>query len=401
MQSTDSATAEFVHLAQIANNLLARSEALTNRVVSVVWEQVSGYDTPRLELEELTGRVHQNLQAVINTIVDDHVGLEAVRRAYELGTRRSRQRLPLEAIIFSYRNAERVLTDAFRTEGQGLRAGDYQEGMRRMVRALDELTTASIDGYHRAESEFSAHRDSVSTDLIAGLAYGGLGANQILTLSRSLGCEPSDPYTAVAVTVGATPGMTATIAIQRDLIAAFATSASGRIVVGSAREAKVLLVPAVVEDTDMEQLCSVLDQHAEEEPRIAVGEPVSDISKAGMTCRQALRALAVTNASTRLARYRDLVPDVVASMIDQDLHALLVERCQQPLVGRDALHDTIAAFVANDMSVRQTAQALLVHPNTVNYRLKRILELTGMNPRCTTDLFTLLLASRLEATNTV
>lgn len=399
MQNTDSRPTGLVHLAQLSEVLLASSEALTNRVVSVVWEQVSGYDTPRLELEELTERVHHNLCAVINAIVDDQVGLEAVHRAYELGTTRARQGLPLEAIIFSYRNAERVLSHAFRTEAQELRPGDFQEGMRRILQALDELTTASIDGYHSTKSELNAHRDSLSTDLIAGLAYGGLGSNQILTLSRSLGCEPSVPYTSVAIAVGATRKLTATVSIQRDLIAALATSASGRIVVGSAREAKVLLVPGELTDVDLQRLQAVLDQHEQEEPRVAVGESVDDITKAGMTCRQALRALAVTNTTTGVVRYRDLVPDIVASMIDQDLHALLVERCQRPLAGHDALHDTITAFVANNMSVRKTAEALLVHPNTVNYRLKRIRTLTRLDPRSTTELFTLMLAIRSAASN--
>jgi hypothetical protein len=400
VQIADSRPTEVVHLAQIATGLLTSSEVLTNRVVSVVWEQVSGYDTPRLELEELTERVHHNLCAVINAIVDDQVGLEAVHHAYGLGTTRARQGLPLEAIIFSYRNAERVLSQAFRTEAQALRPGDFQEGMRRMLQALDELTTASIDGYHSTKSELNAHRDSLSTDLIAGLAYGRLGSNQILTLSRSLGCEPSVPYTAIALAVGATRKLTATVSIQRDLIAALATSASGRIVVGSAQEAKVLLVPGEVADVDLQRLAATLDLHDEEEPRVAVGEMVDDITKAGTTCRQALRALAVTNAQTGVVRYRDLVPDIVASMIDRDLHALLVERCQQPLTGHEALHDTIAAFVTNNMSVRKTAQALLVHPNTVNYRLKRIRTLTGMDPRSTADLFTLLLAIHSEVSTT-
>jgi DNA-binding CsgD family transcriptional regulator len=396
VQNTDSSTDQVVDLAQIAERLHARSKTLTNRLVSVVWEQVSGYDTPYLELEELTDRVHQTVRAVINAIVDDRVGLDAFRRAYELGTRRARQGLPLESIVLSYRNAERVLTNALRTETQELRAGDLQEGMRRMVQALDELTAASIDGYHSTESELKAHRDSLSTDLIVGLAYGDLGSNQILALSRSLGCEPLAPYTAVAVAVGATGG-TATMSVQRDLIAALAPSTSGRMVVGTAREAKVLLVPGALEDADVERVRAVLDRHDEVEPRTALGEPVSDITKAGMTCRQALRALAVAKTTTRLVCYRDLIPDLVASMIDQDLHAWLVEHCQRPLTGRTQLHATIAAFVANNMSARQTASALSVHPNTVHYRLKRIRELTGMDPRSTTELFSLLLAARLEA----
>ncbi|MEE8599950.1 PucR family transcriptional regulator [Euzebya tangerina] len=384
---------------QITKGLEARSTALSAHVVALVWEQVSGYDRHYLEAGELTERVKQTVDAVISGIVDDQVSLEALRHAYELGTRRARQGLALESIIFSYRNAERVLTRAFHAEAQDVPARDAQEGMRRMLRALDELAAAAIDGYHATERELSAHRDSLSTQLISGLAFGELSSRQILTLAESLGCEPASPYTAIAVVLGATRGVGATSSIQRDLIGALGSSATGRIVIGAARDAKVVLVPAALDEADMDRLRTVVHGHAEIQPRMAVGEPSSEITTSGVSCRQALRALAVTKTSTRpLVRYRDLVADMVASTIDDDLHAWLAERCQQPLAGHDALRETIIAYVANDMSAGQTARALSIHANTVHYRLKRILELTGMDPRSTPDLFALLLACRLEAT---
>ena len=392
---------KLVTFTQIREGLEARSGALTTSVVALVWEQVSGYDRPYLESEELTERVQETVDAVVSAIVDDHVGLEALRRAYELGTRRARQGLALESIIFSYRNAERVLTRAFHTEARDVPAGDAQEGLRRMLRALDELAAAAIDGHHATEREQSAHRDSLSTQLISGLAFGELGSRQILTLAESLGCEPSCEYTALAVVLGATRGVGATASIQRDLIAALSESATGRIVIGAARGAKVVLVPTALDGADVDRLRTVVDGHAEIQPRMAVGEPVGEITSSGVSCRQALRALAVTKTSTRpLVRYRDLVADMVASTVDDDMHAWLKERCWQPLTGHDSLRETIIAYVANDMSAGQTARALSVHANTVHYRLRRILELTGMDPRSTPDLFTLLLACRLDAAGT-
>ncbi|HVU75126.1 MAG TPA: helix-turn-helix domain-containing protein [Mycobacteriales bacterium] len=56
-----------------------------------------------------------------------------------------------------------------------------------------------------------------------------------------------------------------------------------------------------------------------------------------------------------------------------------------------ALIDTLAAYIASG-SVPSTARELLVHANTVAYRLGRIRELTGLDPRVPADAATLTLA---------
>lgn len=40
---------------------------------------------------------------------------------------------------------------------------------------------------------------------------------------------------------------------------------------------------------------------------------------------------------------------------------------------------TVWYFLKNDCKVGQTAKQLFIHPNTLNYRLKQIVELTGVN----------------------
>jgi DNA-binding PucR family transcriptional regulator len=42
---------------------------------------------------------------------------------------------------------------------------------------------------------------------------------------------------------------------------------------------------------------------------------------------------------------------------------------------------TASAFADADMNIARTATALSVHPNTVRYRLARISETTGHDPR--------------------
>src|SRR5205085_143318 len=59
--------------------------------------------------------------------------------------------------------------------------------------------------------------------------------------------------------------------------------------------------------------------------------------------------------------------------------------------GTDLL-ETLAAFVTNQCDRRATASALHVHPNTVDYRLGRVEELTGLSLGRPGDLLLLTLA---------
>jgi DNA-binding PucR family transcriptional regulator len=56
---------------------------------------------------------------------------------------------------------------------------------------------------------------------------------------------------------------------------------------------------------------------------------------------------------------------------------------------------TLRAYADAGLQVLPAARALHVHPNTVHYRLGRIGELTGRDPRRFADVSDLLLALRL------
>jgi sugar diacid utilization regulator len=62
----------------------------------------------------------------------------------------------------------------------------------------------------------------------------------------------------------------------------------------------------------------------------------------------------------------------------------------------DALTQTIRAVAAADLNLRVAAERLQVHPNTAQYRLRRIEERTGRNPRRIADLLELLVAIALD-----
>jgi DNA-binding PucR family transcriptional regulator len=74
-----------------------------------------------------------------------------------------------------------------------------------------------------------------------------------------------------------------------------------------------------------------------------------------------------------------------------DLSARLAERVLGPLEAYDErrgsdLMETLEAFVDCGLDRRRTAERLHVHPNTLDYRLRRVSELTGLEPGRPRDL---------------
>jgi sugar diacid utilization regulator len=61
-----------------------------------------------------------------------------------------------------------------------------------------------------------------------------------------------------------------------------------------------------------------------------------------------------------------------------------------------ALIATVRAFADADLNLRVAAERLQVHPNTAQYRLRRVQERSGRNPRRIADLLDLLVAMTLD-----
>jgi hypothetical protein len=80
-----------------------------------------------------------------------------------------------------------------------------------------------------------------------------------------------------------------------------------------------------------------------------------------------------------------LIPDGAASLLDTDRRA------------GGTLATTLRAYADCDLNVARTAEQLDVHANTVHYRLRRIQELSGRDPRHFGELVELLTALRLLA----
>jgi hypothetical protein len=93
---------------------------------------------------------------------------------------------------------------------------------------------------------------------------------------------------------------------------------------------------------------------------------------------------------------RDHLPELLVGRspaLAQQLHELVVAPLTEPTARPSAdLVQTLTAFVAADLDRRRAAQRLHIHPNTLDHRLRRIRELTGLRFTAPRDITLIVLA---------
>jgi DNA-binding PucR family transcriptional regulator len=115
--------------------------------------------------------------------------------------------------------------------------------------------------------------------------------------------------------------------------------------------------------------------------------------------REAVEIAAGTGIRGRAIALEDVLVD---HMLRSSAHAQrMLDSVLGPLLEYDRLHqaelaETLRAYLAADANLTKSARLLNVHPNTVVYRLRRIQELTGHDPRAMDELLVLFLALKLR-----
>jgi sugar diacid utilization regulator len=114
--------------------------------------------------------------------------------------------------------------------------------------------------------------------------------------------------------------------------------------------------------------------------------------------REAVEIAAGTGIRGRAIALEDVLVD---HMLRSSPHAQrMLDAMLGPLLEYDRLHqaelaETLRAYLAADANLTKSARLLNVHPNTVVYRLQRIRQLTGRDPRAVDELVILFLALKL------
>lgn len=116
---------------------------------------------------------------------------------------------------------------------------------------------------------------------------------------------------------------------------------------------------------------------------VVVGPAAGTLGSAGASARLALAGLRAAPGwadAPRPVAAEELLPERVLAGDGHARRALLVEVFEPLADDRGALLSTVEAYLGTGSSIEATARRLLVHPNTVRYRLRRVHDLTGWSP---------------------
>jgi PucR C-terminal helix-turn-helix domain/GGDEF-like domain len=399
-----------VERARILSTLLARIDLLTEAGVAAIRSEIPAYAAQRDDRfhADLASQVRLNYSTTLSAMLEEReVTPDDIAFIRGAAMRRAEIGFALEDYLAAYRVGQLVLWDAMVAN-----AGDSREGREAaltlaapLIRFIHVASTLAGQAYVEFRQLAVAEADRHRRDLLELLLAGELPARGPLSAAAKAHGIGSDTW---ALVVAAAPGgpHSGPEAIQAASIA-IARAGLNESTLVVVRQGEIVAVPVLRAGADPAKLCERIEELQErlsaEGTPLAVGVStiaagVLELPRAYQEARAARECLAGRPgvvAIPRLAPFEYLMlraDETARRVVDPTLRTFL----QEDLANGAVLSSTVQAFARADLNLRAAAEQLHVHPNTAQYRLRRIEERTGRNPRRVADLLDLLVAIALE-----
>lgn len=386
-------------LTQRARALLSGVDDIAESLIVSVWEHLPGYDSARMDREDLSQVVASNLRALL-TAVSERRAPNAIELApaIALGERRAIQGVPIEGVLASWHTAERILLQHLTVSGSRVDGPEVADLARRLGVVADAMTDACTDAYRRTRHEAAGHLDQIATDLVSRLAGGEpLDPVDVEERARLVGVHAQASHRAAAIGLAGASEPLQVARAQRMILDSVQPRLNSRVLTGS--KGLVLLMLS----EDVEGLVPAL-RRAARRPGvpsglvIGLGEPRPRLGEAQGSCRESVAALEAglaMGADRTVVEFRTVVLEVL--LLDNPLDARqLASTVLGPLGENHTLLETLRTLLSSGLSARTTARRLSIHENTVANRVRRILSLMGLDSTAQLTRADILLALRVQ-----
>lgn len=368
--------------------------AVVDEVIVVVGREVPAYRRP---LEGDFGRgLRYGVEAALRRFLElPGTSLVAAsgadREVYvALGRGELRAGRTLEALLAAYRVGARV---AFRRFAELAReAGLDADAIVPLAVAtfayIDELSSASIEGFAAEQSARAGEQDRLRADLLAAILGGAADPAAVHDAARAVGWALPDLIVPIFVAPDHSDGLSVSLGPQA--------------LVAPTAEGVVALLPAPTGATHWQALRRQLAGRA---AVVGLVAPWTDAAAALRPATLAMRLVADRELGDDPLFVTDHLVDLIIHR-DQQLSAALVTRELAPLdsvrdTSRDRLAETLLAWLSYRGERSRVAEALHVHPQTVAYRLGQLRALFGEALTDPDRRFALELALRAQPTGRV
>ncbi len=371
--------------ATLYERVSTRVPVLARRMIATFLDEVPLYRM--LPHEQLHGEVlaicEDNLRTFFATLREDRLPTDEELTEPRLSAaRRAQERVPLASVLTAYHVGSRIgwaelLAEARPGENAELLAA--VDGVQRYVQAV---TAVVATAYLHEQQAISGEEGDALRALVSALLAGEPADALAEQLGRRL---PSD-WLVLALELGQHPDEVAAgaVATRRKLrrVQAALDGLGGEPALGRLHgEGGIVLLPDLGQPR--EELAALL--------QAAAGAPVRGGAARAASAAGVAPAAAQAREVLRLAPAEPALYDLDDVLLDYQLSR--PSQAQQHLAGLLAPLDgfpdlllTLRCYLEHDLDRRRTAGSLHVHPNTLDYRLKRVVELTGLDPTTTRGL---------------
>jgi sugar diacid utilization regulator len=322
----------------------------------------------------------------------------------ERGARRARELMPLDALLEAYLVGQRTTWEAI-VEA----AGDTPEGMRAAqdltaftFRYTHAINVAVADAYLRESQAMATEAERGRRDLLDHLLAGRKPGGEEARRAEALGLRPDGEHIVVTAVAAGDAGDEAAHLVVRALV----RQEPSRPFVVARHGEVVAIVPVYVRRGPrelrgaLERTAAVLERTHGVRLRAGVSSTCSGLAELARGYGEAGRALHLAGDGTPVVALEEVPLVEYLSATADETARRLVPAGVEALLRADsrqggALTATLRAYADCDLNVARTAERLIVHPNTVHYRLRRVKELSGRDPRRFAELAELTTALRL------
>jgi hypothetical protein len=383
--------------------LVERVERRTDAIAHAMLSNFVG-DIPiyaRLPNEQLRGEilaiVRENLRIFFRCVRERRGPTDAeLAEPRASAARRAEERIPLEAVLTAYHLGGRIGWQAMAAEARPDEHDELVAIADRVLTYIQALSSAVASAYLEEQQHIYGEERDARRTLADALLTGDVGgspvdADTVNVLARRAGVRLANGYLVLALRLGPSPdeldsGVVGAVASRRKVrrVQAELDARAGEPVLTLlGADGGAVLFP--VDPSDAEKALAAAGDLVAGLAVAAEAEVTAGAAwRAGVegAAAAAAEAREVVNLATHLQRppgaYR--LDDVLLehTLTHPPEAASRLVRLLEPLESKPDLVETLEQWFAADFDRRQAAAALNVHPNTLDYRLRRIAELTEL-----------------------
>lgn len=363
-----------------------RVPVLAKRMIETFLVEVPLYGL--LPHEQLDGEVRaiceDNLRTFFATLIEQRLPTEEeLAEPKGSAARRAQERVPLASVLTAYHVGARLGWAELQAEAHPDEVPELLAAVEGVQRYVQAVTAVVATSYLQEQQAISGEEGDALRALVTALLAGQPSA----ALAEGVGRRLPERWVVLALDLGVHPdeGRTAAAVAARRKVRRVQQRLDAHVgepVLGQLHATGgVVLLPE--DGRPLPQLVAALQEAAGAPVRAAAAhaERTVEVAAAAAQAREVLR---LAGPEARLWELRDVLLDYQLSRpsdAQAHLSALLT-----PLDAFPDLLRTLEAYLDEDLDRRRTAAVLHVHPNTLDYRLKRVVDLTSLEPTTTRGL---------------